>query len=128
MQQIGEALKVGAVLEGSVRRAGNQLRITAQLISVADGFHLWSDTFDRKAEDVFAIQSEVAQRVQEVLKVKLLAGSSANATLAGTDDLEAYDLYLRGRHFWNQRTGTDLERAVGLFQQATETDPKFAAA
>jgi len=127
VQRIGDALKVGVVLEGSVRRAGNQLRITAQLINVADGFHLWSDTFDRKAEDVFAIQTEVAQRVQEALKVKLLAGSS-NATLAGTDNLEAYDLYLRGRHFWNQRTGADLERAVSFFQQATEKDPKFAAA
>ncbi|HXJ71628.1 MAG TPA: tetratricopeptide repeat protein, partial [Candidatus Dormibacteraeota bacterium] len=128
VQRIGEALKVGVVLEGSVRRAGNQLRITAQLINVADGFHLWSDTFDRKAEDVFAIQTEVAQRVQEVLKVKLLAGSDPNATLAGTDNLEAYDLYLRGRELWNKRTGTDLQRAVGLFQQATEKDPKFAAA
>jgi len=128
VQRIGDALKVGVVLEGSVRRAGDQLRITAQLINVADGFHLWSDTFDRKAEDVFAIQTEVAQRVQEVLKVKLLAGGSPNATLAGTDNLEAYDLYLRGRHYWNQRTGADLERAVGLFQQATERDPKFAAA
>ncbi len=128
VQRIGEALKVGVILEGSVRRAGNQLRITAQLINVADGFHLWSDTFDRKAEDVFAIQTEVAQRVQEALKVKLLAGSSPNATLAGTDNLEAYDLYLRGRHFWNLRTGADLQRAVGLFQQATEKDPKFAAA
>src|SRR6266853_4007058 len=83
VQRIGEALKVGAVLEGSVRRAGNQLRITAQLINVADGFHLWSETFDRKAEDVFAIQTEVAQRVQEALKVKLLAGSS-DATFVGT--------------------------------------------
>src|SRR5437867_1054514 len=78
VQRIGEALKVGVVLEGSVQRAGNQLRITAQLINVADGFHLWSDTFDRKAEDVFAIQTEVAQQVQEVLKVKLLTGSSPN--------------------------------------------------
>ncbi|MBI3414956.1 MAG: tetratricopeptide repeat protein [Verrucomicrobia bacterium] len=128
VQRIGETLKVGVVLEGSVRRAGDQLRITAQLINVADGFHLWSDTFDRKAEDVFAIQSEVAQRVQEVLKVKLLAGGSPSATLAGTDNLEAYDLYLRGRELWNKRTGADLERAVGLFQQATEKDPKFAAA
>ena len=127
VQRIGELLKVGVVLEGSVRRAGNQLRITAQLINVADGFHLWSDTFDRKAEDLFAIQTEVAQRVQEVLKVKLLAGGP-NATLAGTDNLEAYDLYLRGRQFWNLRTAADLERAVGLFQQATEKDPKFAAA
>ena len=128
VQRIGEALKVGMVLEGSVRRAGKQLRITAQLISVADGFHLWSDTFDRQAEDVFAIQTEVAQKVTEVLKVKLLAGSGPNATLAGTDNLEAYDLYLRGRHFWNLRTGADVQRAVGLFQQATEKDPKFAAA
>ncbi|HXJ59934.1 MAG TPA: adenylate/guanylate cyclase domain-containing protein [Verrucomicrobiae bacterium] len=128
VQRIGEALKVGVILEGSVRRAGNQLRITARLINVADGLLLWSDTFDRKAEDVFAIQTEVAQRVQEVLKVKLLAGGSPNATLAGTDNLEAYDLYLRGRQFWNQRTGADIQRAVGLFQQATEKDPKFAAA
>src|SRR5262245_45308841 len=128
VQRIGEALQVGVVLEGSVRRAGNQLRITAQLINVADGFHLWSDTFDRKAEDVFAIQTEVAQRVQEALKVKLLAGTSSNATLAGTDNLEAYDLYLRGRHFWNQRTSADIQRAVGLFQQATEKDPRFAGA
>jgi adenylate cyclase len=128
VQRIGEALKVGVVLEGSVQRAGNQLRITAQLINVADGFSLWSERFDRKAEDVFAIQTEVAQRVQEVLKVKLLAGGNPNAALAGTDNLEAYNLYLRGRHFWNRRTGADIERAVGLFQQATKKDPKFAAA
>ena len=128
VQRIGEALKVGVVLEGSVRREGKKLRITAQLISVADGFHLWSDTLDRQAEDVFAIQSEVAQKVTEVLMVKLLAGGSSNAPLAGTDNLEAYDLYLRGRHFWNLRTGDDVQRAVGLFQQATEKDPKFAAA
>lgn len=126
VQRIGEALRVGVVLEGSVRRAGNQLRITAQLINVADGFHLWSDTFDRKAEDVFAIQTEVAQRVQEVLKVKLLEGP--DATLVGTDNLDAYDLYLRGRQFWNLRTGADVQRAVALFQQATEKDPKFAVA
>ncbi|MBI3418170.1 MAG: tetratricopeptide repeat protein [Verrucomicrobia bacterium] len=128
VQRIGEMLKVGVVLEGSVRRAGNQLRITAKLVNVADEFVLWSDTFDRKAEDVFAIQTEVAQRVQEVLQVKLLAGGSPNTTLAGTDNLEAYDLYLRGRYFWNLRTGADAQRAVGLFQQATEKDPKFAAA
>ena len=128
VQQIGEALKVGVLLEGSVRRADNQLRITAELVNVADGFQLWSDTFDRKAEDVFAIQSEVARRVQEVLKVKLLAGSGSNAIAAGTDNLEAYDLYLRARQFWNLRTGADVQHAVGLFQKATEKDPKFAAA
>lgn len=128
IQRIGETLKVGVVLEGSVQRAGNQLRITVKLINVADGFHLWSDTFDRKAEDVFAIQTEVARRVQEALKVKLLAGGNPNTALGATDNLEAYDLYLHGRHFWNLRTGADLERAVGLFRQAAEKDPKFAAA
>lgn len=76
MQHIGETLKVGVVLEGSVRRSGSQPRITAQLVNVADGFHLWSDTFDRRAPDLFAIQTEVAQRVQEASKVKLLAGGS----------------------------------------------------
>ena len=128
VQRIGEALNVSTLLEGSVRRAGNQLRITAQLINVADGFHLWSDTFDRKAEDVFTIQTEVAQRVQEALKLKLRAAASPNATLVGTDNLEAYDLYLRARQFWNQRTGADVHRAIGLFQQAIEKDPKFATA
>jgi len=128
VQRIGEALKVGVVLEGSVQRAGSQLRINAHLVNVADESLLWWDRFDRKAEDVFAIQTEVAQRVQEALKVKLLAGSGTNATLAGTDNLEAYDLYLRARQFWNLRTGADVQRAVGLFEQATEKDPKFAAA
>lgn len=127
VRHIAEALNVGVVLEGSVRRAGNQLRITAQLINAADGFQLWSTNFDRKAEDVFAIQSEVAQKVQEVLQVKLLGGSPRSAP-AGTDNLEAYDLYLRGRHFWNLRTGTDAERALGMFQQATEKDSNFAEA
>jgi TolB-like protein/Flp pilus assembly protein TadD len=128
VRRIGEALNVAAVLEGSVQRAGNQLRITARLVHVADDSLVWSDRFDRKAEDVFAIQSEVAQRVQEALKIKLLAGTNPNTTLAGTDNLEAYDLYLRGRHHVNQRTGADAERAVGMFQQAIEKDPKFAAA
>ncbi|MGA2863077.1 MAG: adenylate/guanylate cyclase domain-containing protein [Verrucomicrobiota bacterium] len=128
VQKIGEALKVGAVLEGSVRRAGQRLRIAAQLISVADGYHLWSDTYDRKAEDVFAVQSEVAQRVQEVLKLKLLAESGPAALRGGTDNLEAYDLFLRGRYFWNKRTEADLERAIGYFQQAAEKDPKLALA
>ena len=128
VQRIGETLKVGVVLEGSVRREGKQLRITARLINVADEFLLWSDMFERKAEDVFAIQTEVAQRVQEELKVKLLAGGSPNATLAGTDNLEAYELYLRGRHFWNLRTEDDLHKARQFFEEAIGVDPRFALA
>jgi TolB-like protein/class 3 adenylate cyclase/Flp pilus assembly protein TadD len=128
VQRIGEALKVGVVLEGSVRRAGNQLRITAQLINVADGFHLWSRTFDGKADEVFAIQTEVAQRVHEALKMKLRLGSGPNGTLTGTSNLEAYDLYLRARELWSKRTGADVQRAVGLFQEATVKEPNYAAA
>ena len=128
VQKIGEALKVGVVLEGSVRRAGNQLRITAQLINVPDGYHLWSETFDRQAEDVFAIQSEVAQKVMEALKLKLLPESGPAVAGVGTNNLEAYDLFLRGRQFWNNRTGAEIRRAIGYFQQATERDPNFALA
>ena len=128
VQKIGEALKVAVVLEGSVRRAGDQLRITAQLINVADGYHLWSDTFDRKAEDVFAIQTEVAQRVLEVLKVKLLGNDEPTVARIGTQNLEAYDLFLRGRQLWNKRTGADIKSAIGYFQEATEKDPNFALA
>jgi serine/threonine protein kinase/tetratricopeptide (TPR) repeat protein len=125
-QRIGEALKVGAVLEGSVRRAGDQLRITAQLVSVADGFTLWVGTFDRRAADVFAIQSEVARQVQEAMKVTLLASTNSSASIAGTHNLEAYDLFLRGRHAWNKRSGKDIERAIGYFEQATQKDSTYA--
>ena len=127
VRQIGDTLKVGFVLQGSVRSEGHQLRITAKLINAADEVLLWTEVFDRKDVDLFAIQTEVAQRVQEVLKVKLLAGGPNNS-LAGTDNLEAYDLYLLARKYWNLRTGADIERAVGLFQQAIQKDPKFGAA
>lgn len=126
VQSIGEALKVDAVLDGSVRRVGSQLRITAQLVNVPDGAILWPGTFDRKAEDVFAIQTEVAQRVQEALKVQLLAAPGGREVSRGTDNLEAYELLLRGRQLWHQRT--DIERAVAYCEQAIQKDPRYAQA
>ena len=101
-RKVGEQLHVQAVLEGSVRKAGNQLRITAQLINVADGFQLWSDTYDRDMTNIFVIQSDIAARVAEALKVQLLG---AVAPLKKpTENMEAYKLYLQGRQLWNRRT------------------------
>jgi serine/threonine-protein kinase len=125
---IGARLNVGSLLEGSVRRAGDHVRITAQLIDVAQGFHLWSETYDREMEDVFAIQDDVARAIVETLKAKL--GSEADTPIVkpGTDDMEAYNLYLRGRYHWNRRTGSELERGIELFQQAISIDDRYALA
>ncbi len=125
---IGARLNVGCLLEGSVRRAGDHVRITAQLIDVAQGYHLWSERYDREMEDVFAIQDEVARAIVETLKAKL--GSEADTPIVkpGTDDMEAYNLYLRGRYHWNRRTGSELERGIELFQQAISIDDRYALA
>jgi len=123
--EIGAKLKVATVLEGSVRRAGQRLRITAQLINVADGFHLWSERYDRDFADVFEIQDEIARAIAAQLKVKLGAGAEAPLVRPATQNLEAYDLYLRGRHFWEKR-GANLRTAVEYFTRATKVDPDFA--
>ena len=126
--EIGRELQVGTVLEGSVRKAGNQLRITVQLIDVATEGHLLSANYDREFKDVFAIQSEVAQQVAAVLKIKLLAGVKQQIEKKGTENLEAYNLYLRGRFFWNKRTVEDFKKAMEHFNQAIELDPNFSLA
>lgn len=128
LQKMGEQLGVKFLLEGSVSKAVNELRITADLIAVADGFQLWSTNYDRKMSDIFAIRSDVAQQVAAALKVQLGVEETENIAKKPTENLEAYDLYLRGRGFWNERTATDLQRAIDCFQQATEKDPKFALA
>ena len=127
-RKVGEQLHVATVLEGSVRKAGNKLRITAQLINVADGFHLWSETYDRDMTDIFTIQSDVAQRVVAVLKIKLLAGTKQQIEKRGTENLEAYQLYLKGRYLWNRRTGEDMRKAIESFNQAIAKDPGYALA
>ena len=126
LNEVGAKLRVALVLEGSVRRSGSRLRISAQLITVEDGFHLWSDRYDREDTDVFAVQDEIAGAIARVLKVKLF-GDSLPSLVAVTRDLQAYELYLKGRYLWNQR-GIGLAKSVPFFQRALERDPAFALA
>ncbi len=128
VREIGRMLNVGAVLEGSIRVAGTRLRITAQLINVADGFHLWSERFDREAGDIFAIQDELSLSIVEHLKVTLHVGERAALQKRATDDHEAYNLYLKGLYFLARPRPDLLQKALGLFQAALERDPGFAKA
>ncbi|HKX55205.1 MAG TPA: hypothetical protein VJN01_03855, partial [Xanthomonadales bacterium] len=125
--EIARELGVNHVLEGSVRKAGDRVRVTAQLIEAGNDFHLWSETYDRKLDDIFAIQDEIAQSIAAALKVHLLpAVEQPNYT--GTTNLDAYELFLQGVNQWHLRSGESLEQALTLFQQAVELDPKFARA
>ena len=128
ISRIAEELGVNHVLEGSVRKAGNQVRVTAQLIQASDGFHLWSDTFDRELTNIFAIQDEIAGSIADALKVtmKLEAGGSGNLT--GTTSIAAYEHYLRGMQLWHLRSVTSLEQSIEAFQAAIAIDPGFAKA
>jgi adenylate cyclase len=125
---IGRELNVGTVLEGSVRVAGKKLRITAQLIDVASEEHLWSETYDRELEDVFAIQSDIAKRIAKELKIKLLQSETLRLEKKATRIPEAYSLYLKGRHSLNTRTEKGLKEAVRHFENAIKHDPDFALA
>ncbi len=128
IRQIGEQLNVRAVLEGSVRKAGDRLRINAQLISVSDGYHLWSETFDRQMEDVFAIQDEIAQSITRALRVVLSEKEKRAISKVPTANVQAYEYYLRGRQFFHQYRQDALERARKLFIRAYELDPDYASA
>ncbi len=128
ISQIGEELGVGVVLEGSVRKAGNRVRITAQLVDTSTEEHLWSCAYEREMEDVFSLQRDIAHEVARALEVKLLAGERRQLAKESTQDIEAYTLYLKGRHFWNQRTQEGLERGIDYFQRALEADAEFAPA
>ena len=128
IREIGRQLNVSTVLEGSVRRSETRLRITAQLIDVADGFHLWSAKYDRKLEDVFTIQDEISAAIVDKLKVRLLGEDRARLAKHTTDDFEAYDLYLKGRYSLNTLTAEGIEKSTGYFQQAIHQDPRCALA
>jgi serine/threonine protein kinase/Flp pilus assembly protein TadD len=125
---IGERLNVKTVVEGSVRKSGDNLRITAQLVDVSNGYQLWSERFDRKFLDIFAIQEEIAQKIVQTLKIKLLPGLGGRLVKRSTDNLAAYNLYLEGRYYWNKRTAEGLRKSIELFQQAVEKDPQYALA
>lgn len=128
VREVGKKLSVGTILEGSVRRAGNRVRITAQLINVADGYHIWSEKFDRDLADVFAIQDEISLSIADNLKVRLLGHDKDKMLKRYTHNLEAYDLYLKGRYHWNRRTPESLKKAVVHFEQVIEKDPEYALA
>jgi serine/threonine protein kinase/tetratricopeptide (TPR) repeat protein len=128
LHTIGQALNVSAILEGSVRKSGNRLRITAQLVNVADGYHLWSERYDRELQDIFAIQDEIAKTIASRLKITLTSGRQEPLIRAGTKNLEAYQLYLQGRFHMNKRTPDGFRKALEYFQQAIGKDPAYALA
>ncbi|HET6616383.1 MAG TPA: adenylate/guanylate cyclase domain-containing protein, partial [Gemmatimonadota bacterium] len=123
---IADALGVRTVLEGSVRKSGDRVRITAQLVNAEDGLHLWSETYDRELDDIFLVQEEIARAITEALEVRLAAGTALVERPTGSQ--EAYEEYLRGRFLWNQRTPESLQAAVGHFERAVALDSKFALA
>lgn len=128
IREIGSALNVSTVLEGSVRRSGNRVRIRVQLADVRSGYHLWSEQFDREIENIFVLQDEIAQRVAEQLKLKFREDRSESWKKRDTVDQEAYHLYLKGRYHWNRRTEEGVLTGLRLFKEATQKDPEYARA
>jgi TolB-like protein/tetratricopeptide (TPR) repeat protein len=128
LRAIGEALGVAHILEGSVRKQGNKVRITAQLIQVEDGFHLWSESFDGDLSDVFELQERIARSITDKLQVILIEGQGKQLVAAPTQDIEAYTLYLQATQIFNRRDGTRWPEAIGQLEQALRLDPKFARA
>ena len=128
VRDIGRELNVETVLEGSVRKAGDRLRVTAQLVNVADGYHLWSTRYDRKMEDIFAIQDDITLTIVDKLKIELLGEEKARFAGRHAVDIETYRLYLRGRWFWNKMTAEGLQKGIEYFEQAIEKAPDYAPA
>ncbi len=128
VSEIGTALGVSSVLDGSVRRAGERVRIMVQIVNAADGYHIWSERYDREVKDIFAVQDEITLAVVEALKVNLLGAERAAMLKKATDDPKAYEQYLRGRGFWNKRTPADFEKAIQYFEKAIAIDPEYSLA
>ena len=128
LPDIARQLGVANILEGSVQKVGDQVRVNVQLISAMTNAHLWADIYDRKLTDIFAVESDIAKSIADTLRAKL--SSSAEHVLASrpTENPEAHELYLKGRYFWNRRTGANLQKAAEYFEQAIAKDPKYALA
>jgi len=126
--EIGRKLKVATVLEGSVRKAGTRLRVTAQLVNVSDGYHLWSERYDRELQDVFAIQEEIAGNIVKALRVVLSEDEKRAIEKASTENVQAYEYYLRGRQFFHQFRRTGIQFARRMFERAIEVDTNYARA
>ena len=128
VREMGRQLGVATLLEGSVRRAGNRLRVTTQLVNVSDGCHLWSERFDREMEDVFAIQDEISLAVTDALKLRLLGEEKKRVVKRHTENLKAYRAYLKGRYHWFIRSSSDIEKAIEYLKEAVTIDPEYALA
>lgn len=126
VREIGRKLDVESLLEGSIRKDGNRLRITAQLIKVSDGSHMWSERYDRDMKDVFAVQDEISLAILDNLKVKLLGEKKSMIGRRHTDNLEAYNLYLKGTYCWQMLTAEGYKQASEYFEQALQKDPDYA--
>jgi len=128
LPQIAKQLGVAHILEGSVQKSNDQVRVNVQLINALTDAHLWADTYDRKLTDIFAVESEIAKTIAETLQVKLTGLEKTSMAKTPTANPEAYELYLKGRFFWNKRTGADLKTGVDYFKQAIAKDPGYALA
>ncbi len=126
--EIGRELRVGSLLEGTVRKVGNTVRITSQLIDSQSEETLWSESYDRELQDIFAIQNDISHRVVEALRIQMRVVEEKDVEKSATGSTEAYTLYLKGRYYWNERTKEALEKAVKYFEKATEVDPRYALA
>jgi TolB-like protein len=128
VREVARALGVGAILTGSVRRSGGHLRVSAQLTKADDGFTLWSESYDRRMDDVLAVQEEIARSIVHALRVRLLRHEYAALAHRATSDVTAYEFYLRGRHEWNKRRLESLRRALAYYDSAVTKDPRYALA
>lgn len=128
VREVGEALGVGTVLEGSVRRSGDRLRVTARLVDVEDGYGLWEESYEREMDDVFRVQDEIARSVVAALRGELSGSDTTRLARAPTSDPEAYNLYLQGRYHWYRRTGEGFRQAISFFERAVARDPTYALA
>ncbi len=128
LPQIAKQLGVANILEGSVQKASDQVRVNVQLINAASDAHLWAETYDRKLTDIFGVESDIAKTIADALQARLTGSEKTAIAKRPTANSEAYELYLKGRFFWNKRTGPDLRKAIGYFDQAISKDPSYALA
>ena len=128
VREIGKNLGVANILEGSIRKSGNMIRITAQLIEVSKGTHLWSETYDREMKDVFVLQDEISKMIVDILKIKLSGKQTNQLAKSFTKGPEAYEDYLKGRYHWNTRTDEGIRKAIVYFEDAIKKDSNYAAA
>jgi TolB-like protein/Flp pilus assembly protein TadD len=128
LQQIAQQLGVANILEGSVQKANDQVRVNVQLVNALTDAHLWAETYDRKLTDIFAVETEIAKTIADVLQAKLTGSEQHVIAARPTANTEAHQLYLKGRFFWNKRTGNDLKKSIDYFEQAIAADPNYALA